>query len=130
MIWAGDDHRVDSDAVVVGRDDLDRPPLPGAAVDLDHETAKATSWIDVDRSGEPFTKKLPASNSMSSAEASSRWAAISFALSRSLRRAARSAELQSPCGSACASEPQTVRGSAQAGRPRAGPSRRAARRAW
>ena len=47
--------------------------------------ANATSWIVFARSGEPFTKNRPASNSMSSADASSRWAAISLPLSRSLR---------------------------------------------
>ena len=47
--------------------------------------ANATSWIVFERSGEPFTKKRPASNSMSSADASSRCAAISRPFSRSLR---------------------------------------------
>ena len=51
----------------------------------------ATSWIVFALSGEPFTKNLPSSYSMSSTDASSRCAASTFALSRILRTASASA---------------------------------------
>jgi hypothetical protein len=47
--------------------------------------AKAMSWIVFAFEGAPRTKNLPWSNSMSASDASSRYAAIFFALSRSLR---------------------------------------------
>ena len=47
--------------------------------------ASATSWMVTVRSGEPRTENLPFSSSMSSSAASSRCAAIFFALSASLR---------------------------------------------
>ena len=47
----------------------------------------AISWIVLCSSGEPFTKNLPSSYSMSAASASSRWAASVLALSLILRLA-------------------------------------------
>src|SRR5437879_5958238 len=47
--------------------------------------ASATSWIVTDLPGVPFTENLPLASSMSSSDASSRWAAIFLALSASLR---------------------------------------------
>ena len=47
--------------------------------------ANATSWIVFALSGAPFTKNFPFSNSMSSSDTSSRWAASLRPFSRSLR---------------------------------------------